>query len=146
MRSNLQAAILSLSFFAWRCRETTFRPPCLMILLWIAPTALASDRKHRKWVIQSVHRWFSSRRQLFDCLAHGVAEIAQPLPAQSSVEGDADIGAGQTKLGVIHLVGHRVLGVLQTCIRSMKTQGGAHHDHCEDNADGAKNCLCRRDA
>jgi len=83
VRSDFQAVIFSLSFFAWRCRETTFRLPCLTIPVWIAATALRSERKYRELVTQSVHRnWFSPRRQLLDCLAHGVIEVVQPLPTQ----------------------------------------------------------------
>ena len=40
LRSAFQAAILSLSFLAWRCREITFRLLCLMTFSWIAATAL----------------------------------------------------------------------------------------------------------
>ena len=49
------------------------------------------------------------RRQLFDCLAHGVVEVFQQLPVQSSAEGSTDVGAGQTKFDAILLVGHRLL-------------------------------------
>ena len=117
VRSDFQAVIFSLSFFAWRCRETTFRLPCLTIPVWIAATALRSERKYRELVTQSVHRnWFSPRRQLLDCLAHGVIEVVQPLPTQSPVEGGADVSAGQPKFDVIHLVCHLFLGAFQTAI------------------------------
>jgi len=43
-RSNFQAAILSLSFFACRCREITFRFRRSMIFVSISATALGSDR------------------------------------------------------------------------------------------------------
>jgi len=40
LRSNFQVAIVSLSFFAWKCRETTFRLPRSTMLLRISATAL----------------------------------------------------------------------------------------------------------
>ena len=80
VRSNLQAAIFSLSFLAWRCRVNTFRLPCLTILVWIAATALRLDRKHHESVTQNVRRRCSSRRQLLDCITHGVIEVVQHLP------------------------------------------------------------------
>ena len=40
MKSNLQAAILSLSFLAWASREIRFRFPCLITFRWISATAL----------------------------------------------------------------------------------------------------------
>ena len=40
--SNFQPAIVSLSFFARRSRETTFRLLCLLTFLWISPTVLRS--------------------------------------------------------------------------------------------------------
>jgi len=90
-----------------------------MILVWIAATALRSGRKHRESVTQTLpRRWCGSHRQLFDCLAHGVVELVQPLPAQSPVEGGADVSAGQPKFDVIHLVGHLVLGAFQTAFDS----------------------------
>ena len=119
MSSNLQAAILSLSSFAWRCRETKYRLPCLTILVWIVATALKSERKYRELVTQSACcSWFSSRRQLLDCFAHGAIEVVQPLPVQSPVERSADISAGQPKFDVIHLVGHLILGTFQTAFDS----------------------------
>ena len=48
MRSNLQAAIRSLSFFACRCREITFRLPCFVILPRISSIALRSGRKRNE--------------------------------------------------------------------------------------------------
>ena len=40
LMSDFQAAIVSLSFFAWRSRKAAFLPLCLMILLWISATVL----------------------------------------------------------------------------------------------------------
>ena len=40
LRSNLQAAIASLSFFEWKIREIAFRLPPLTTPLWISATAL----------------------------------------------------------------------------------------------------------
>jgi len=48
LRSVFQAAIFSLSFFAWRCRKNTFRLLCLITFSWIAATALRLGRSHRK--------------------------------------------------------------------------------------------------
>ena len=42
MRSNFQAAIVSLSFFAWAIREIRFRPPFSTIFSWIPATVLRS--------------------------------------------------------------------------------------------------------
>jgi len=42
LRSNFQAAIVSLSFFACTSRETAFRPLRLMTFLWIPATVLRS--------------------------------------------------------------------------------------------------------
>jgi len=39
-RSNLQVAIVSLSFFAWKCRETMSRLPRSTMPLRISATAL----------------------------------------------------------------------------------------------------------
>ena len=89
---------------------------------------------------------YNSRRQLFDCLGHGVAKIIQPLPVQSTVEGGADFSAGQSEFDVIHLVDHRVLVVSQSvCNRSTKYQKETDSDDCEDNTDGAKNSFGWRD-
>ena len=59
---------------------------------------------------------YNSRRQLVDCLAHRVIEIVQPLPVQSSVEGRTDVGAGQPKFNVVHLIGQIVLDTFQSII------------------------------
>ena len=91
-----------------------------MISLWIAATALRSERRHRESVVQSACRWCDSHRQLIDCLAYGIIELVQLLPVQSSAEGDADISAGQPKFEVIHLVLHLVLGALQTAFDRRK--------------------------
>ena len=40
LRPNFQAAMVSLSFFAWKSRETEFLPLFLMTLLWIPATVL----------------------------------------------------------------------------------------------------------
>jgi hypothetical protein len=40
LRSDFQPMIVSLSFFAWRSRETTFCLPFLMISLWISANVL----------------------------------------------------------------------------------------------------------
>ena len=61
--------------------------------------------------------WCNPRRQLVDCLAHGVIEIVHPLPAQSPVEGGTDASAGQPKFNVIHLVDHGVLGSFQPAFK-----------------------------
>ena len=89
-----------------------------------------------------MHRWYSSHRQLHDCLAHGVAEVVQPLPVQSPIEGGADVSAGQPKFDIITLVDHCILDpTLSVCDRPMKNRKETHFDHREDNDDGAKNSL-----
>ena len=40
LRSDLQAAIVPWSFFAWKAREIAFRLPPLTTPLWISATAL----------------------------------------------------------------------------------------------------------
>ena len=48
LRSTLQVAIVSLSFFAWKIRVTMFRLPCLMTFRWISATVLRSARNYRQ--------------------------------------------------------------------------------------------------
>ena len=91
-----------------------------------------------------MHRWCSSHRQLHDCLAHGVAEVVQLLPAQSPIEGGADVSAGQPKFDIVDLVDHRILGAFQSGIDE-KDQKETHFDHYENNADRAKDNLSWRD-
>jgi len=122
LRSDFQATIFSLSFFAWKCRKTTFRSLCLMTFLWISATDLESDQKYHQPVTRIGHCWYNSRRQLLDCLAHGAVEVVQPLPIQSSVQGGTDFSAGQPKFDVIHLVNHRVLGAFQPTFDQQKTR------------------------
>ena len=55
----------------------------------------------------------NSRRQLFDCLAHRVAELVQILSFQSSAEGETDVGEHLPKFDVIRLIGHFVLELFQ---------------------------------
>jgi len=83
--------------------------------------------------------WRNPRRQLLDCLAHGVVEVVQPLPVQFPIEGGADVGASQPKFDVIGLVDHRVLGAFRSV--ADKWGWGTHSDRCEDDADGAKTTL-----
>ena len=73
-------------------------------------------------ILQRLGRWCGSRRQLVDYFTHGAVELVQPLPAQSPVEGGADVSAGQPKFDVIHLVGHLVLGAFQTVFDSRKSR------------------------
>jgi len=87
---------------------------------------------------------YNSRCQLLDRLEHGLVEVAQSLPFQSTVEGSADLSTGQSKLNVIHLIDHRVLNSRISAF-AIDQQQETHFDHCEDNAGGAKNSLGRRD-
>ena len=57
-----------------------------------------------------------------DRFAHRVVEIVQLLPVQTSVEGGADVRAGQPKFDVINLVDHLVLGASQSAIYQRKTR------------------------
>ena len=66
---------------------------------------------------------YNSRRQLVDCLAHGVIEIVQPLPVQSPVERFTDVSTGQPEFDVVHLVGQIVLGAFQSIIDQQKPEG-----------------------
>jgi len=61
-----------------------------------------------------------SRRQLLDCLAHGVVKVVQPLPVQTSVQGGTDVSAGQPKFDVICIVDHGVLGALWSAFVQQK--------------------------
>ena len=57
-----------------------------------------------------------SRRELSNRLQQRLAKVTQPLPLQSSVEGDANIGASQSKFDGIALVNLRILGGFQLAI------------------------------
>ena len=69
-----------------------------------------------------MRRRCNSRRQFVDCLARGVIEIVELLPVQSSVEGGADVGAGQSKFDAIRPVDQCVLGAFQSTIGQQKTR------------------------
>ena len=66
--------------------------------------------------------WCNSRRQLLDRLTHEVVKVVQPLPIKSPVQGGTDFGAGQTKLDVVHLVDHCVLGASLSAIGQQETK------------------------
>ena len=123
-RSDFQPAIFSLSFSARKSREIAFWFLRFMICIWISAAALVPDGKHRQRGTQSVHGRRNLHRQLADCLAHGVVQTVQPLPVQSSVEGGTDIGTGQPKFDVVHLIYHRLLGGISVNNRSIKTPEG----------------------
>ena len=53
---------------------------------------------------------------MLDRFEHRAVEVIQALPLQSTVKNRADSGAGQPKVDVIHLVGHRVLDAFQSAI------------------------------
>lgn len=57
-------------------------------------------------------RRFHSRRQLLDCLDHGLVEVIHSSPVHPPAKGCTDVGAGQPELNIVHLVGHRVLCTL----------------------------------
>jgi len=90
-----------------------------------------------------------THRQLLDCLAHGVVKVIQTLPAQSPVEGSTDVSAGQRKFDVVRIVYHGVLSTFQSAVDDgstvTKNQKETHFDHSEDNTNGAKDGLGRRD-
>ena len=112
MRSNLHAAIRSLSFFADRCRKIIFRFPCFVILLCISSIALGSGR--RRWQRDTkVYCRCNSLSQLFDCFTHGVVETVFALLVKSPLESGTDIGARQPEFYVIRFVGHRVLSAFR---------------------------------
>ena len=75
------------------------------------------------WGTQCVHCWCDSRRQLLDCFAHRIVEIAQPLPVQSSVESGTDLSASQPEFDVIYLIHHRFLDGFQSEINQRITKG-----------------------
>ena len=56
-----------------------------------------------------MYRWPDLRCELIYRVAHRFAEIAQFLPAHSLLKGFAYIGAVQTKIDIVLIVGHRVL-------------------------------------
>ena len=64
----------------------------------------------------------NSRRQLFDRLAHRIAELVHALSFQSSTEGETDIGARFPKFDVIRLIGHRVLERFQPTVHKQRTR------------------------
>ena len=49
-RSDLQVAIVSLSFFVWISRETMFRLPRLTIFFWISATVLRWSPEHKQGI------------------------------------------------------------------------------------------------
>ena len=71
---------------------------------------------------ESVRRWCNSRRELVDCLGHGIVEVAQPPPVQHPVEGGADVSAGQPKFDIIGPIYHLLLGAFQNAVDQRKTR------------------------
>jgi len=140
LRSNLQAAICSLSFFAWRRREISFRLPCLMSLLWISATALRSVREFHQRVTQSVRCWRNLHRQLFGLLR--TRSCQGHSPSSRSVPGRGWYRPARVR--------HSPSGwplrpeCISVCNQSTKNQKGAHFNCCKNNADGAKDSLGRR--
>jgi hypothetical protein len=80
----------------------------------------------------------NSRRQLFDRLAHRVAELVHALSFHSSTEGEADVGAHLPKFDVIRLIDHRVLEPFSARGLPTKDEKEAHPDHGEENAGGTE--------
>jgi len=62
-----------------------------------------------QWVVQNVHHWLDSRRQLIYRIAYGLVKIIQFLSIHSSVKRSTDIGALQPDFNVFQLVSHVVL-------------------------------------
>ena len=61
------------------------------------------------------------------------------LAIHSPVKGSTDVSARQSEFDVIHFVGHRVLAVCE--LEMPHSRRGRNPDHCEKNADGAKDGL-----
>ena len=121
MRSDLQAAIASLSLFACKRRETGLRLLCLITFFWISVTVLPVKARQPK---ETFHRRFNPRRQLVYRLAHGLTEVVLFLPGRSSIKGFTDIGAVKPKLDVILFVGYGFLVDGETDARRDGTGGG----------------------
>jgi len=108
-RSNFQEAIVSLSFFAWKRRDTVFRLLCLMAILWILATVL--QLRTVWWVVRNVCGWSNSRCQLIYCITHRLVEIAQFLSIHPPVKRSTNVSALQPEFNILQLVSHLVLGV-----------------------------------
>ena len=72
-----------------------------------------------------MHRQCNLRPQLVNYLQHRAVELVQLLPIQSSVKGDANVGAGQPKFDVIDLVDNRILGAFQLAINQHEPKGSS---------------------
>ena len=121
LRSSLQVAIVSLSFFAWKSREAAFRLPRLTMFFWISATVLPL-RAWSERTAQRMRRWLNSRSQLSNPLEHWLTEFIRPSPVHSPVEGPTNVGAGQPEIDIVHFVDHRVL-YTSACGEPTRTRG-----------------------
>ena len=112
-----------MSFFAWKCREIRFRSPCLVTFLWISTRALKFGRRHhQRATLKADVAGVTHVVSLLDRLTHEVVKVVQPLPIKSPVQDNTDFGAGQTKLDVVHLVDHCVLGASLSATGQQETK------------------------
>ena len=72
-----------------------------------------------------MYRWLNLRCELIYRVAHRLAKIAQFLPPHPLLKGFAYIGAIQTKIDKVLIVGHRVLGTCEPGAPYRKKGGDA---------------------
>lgn len=101
-RSDLQTAIVSLSFFAWKRRENAFRLPHPTSFFWMSATVLRSGVLQR--AVRDRRSWFNSRQQLIYRAIHGLTELVRSLSTRPLVKRSADIGTKQPEFDVIQVV------------------------------------------
>lgn len=85
------------------------------------------------------------RRQLTYRLARGPTEVAESLPTHSPIERSAYIDAGQPKVDIILIAGHRILDKCGLELNRCGMGGVTCPNLNEEDADGAKDGLCRCD-
>ena len=107
-RSCFQPAILSLLLFERINRVAAFRLPCLTTFLWISATVLrlrvSLSGSLRVASLAHIHSQIPNR------IEDSLFEFVRSSPLQSPVQYLAYIAASPSKLGVVLIVGHRVLG------------------------------------
>ena len=125
LRSALQVAIVSLSFFGWKIRDTALRLPCLTTFRWISATVLGSRQEHVNWtskafatgVTHGVSCSFASNTEL-------LRSLNPPLqPLSRAIQTSAQSSPIQSKFDRIYLVDRRVLDAFQLAIGQYKPKG-----------------------
>jgi hypothetical protein len=145
LRSNFQPAIVSLSLFAWKRRETAFCLPFLMSFLWISVNVLQS----RPSSVASSEPTSAGLTHAVSCL---IASLTGSLRSFNNLPFNPRLRAVQTSAHASPSSIQSASFIIDSCARSISmqsintTQGRIHFDHREDNAEGAKNGFGRRNA